>query len=307
MSASRVLFLGVGNMGAALAKTLQPTLNQPILLWNRTKDRPAIQSLTQQGAIFHQDVFLAAKQAEIIVICVLDYGTLHSILEPLNDRTVFSGKTIINLTNGTLKDATDAERWMKSYGASHYLDGAVMVTPQLVGTPQSLILYSGESQETFDTNVAKLVEPLGLAIYTGPDVGSAAANDLAALSTMYGMFAGFFTGIGLLKKQAANSGASGKIKTRVDSVIVPVLAALVPYLSLLAQTVDDQSYDENAGSPVGMQLVGIRNILKACEEEGVDASGLEALRSLVQRVVDSRGPDGSVAEVVRFTRGAKTI
>jgi hypothetical protein len=124
---------------------------------------------------------------------------------------------------------------------------------------------------------------------------------------MYGMFAGFFTGIGLLKKQAANSGASGKIKTRVDSVIVPVLAALVPYLSLLAQTVDDQSYDENAGSPVGMQLVGIRNILKACEEEGVDASGLEALRSLVQRVVDSRGPDGSVAEVVRFTRGAKTI
>ncbi|VUC23040.1 unnamed protein product [Clonostachys rosea] len=304
MSASRVLFLGLGNMGAALAKTLQTTLDQPILLWNRTKERPVIQDLVQNGATFHQDVLLAVKQAEIIVICVLNYSTLHSILDPLNDNTVFVGKTIINLTNGTLKDATEAEKWMKSHGVSLYFDGAVMVTPQLVGTSQSLILYSGESKESFDANIAKLVEPLGLAAYTGPDVASAAANDLAALSAMYGMFAGFFTGIGLLKKQAANSGAGGKIKTRVDTVMVPVLTAMVPYLSLLAQTIDDESYDENAGSPIGMQLVGLRNILKACKEEGVNPSGLDALGPLMQRVVDSRGPDGSVAEVARFTREA---
>lgn len=71
-----------------------------------------------------------------------------------------------------------------------------MIPPQLVGTEHAFILYSGETEESFTKNAAHVVSSLGFSQYTGPNLNPAAADDLAALSTMYGMFAGLFAGRG---------------------------------------------------------------------------------------------------------------
>jgi len=121
------------------------------------------------------------------------------------------------------------------------------------------------------------------------------------------MFSGAFIGIGLLKKQLAmaagkGDGAAAKVKVTpaVESVVVPVLTALVPYVGLIAKAVDEEAWDDDMGNPLGMQLAGVRNILQACKDEGVNGGALETLVGLMQKVVDERGGAGGVPEVARF-------
>lgn len=301
MSSPKILSVGLGNMGAALAQTLAKTnSNSTINVWNRTRDRPQVNKLIESGARFEPNLEEALRAAEVIIICLLDYDSIYSVLNPASSS--LAGKVVINLTNGTPRQANEAQEWMKRSGVKLYFDGAVMVTPQLVGTPQSFLLYSGETEETFRSAISDLVSPLGASLYVGEDVTTAATNDLAALAAMYGMFSGAFIGIGLLQRQLSKSSkdASKTTSRPVSQVIVPLLKALVPYVTLIASAVDGEAWDDSQGNPLGMQLAGVRNILQACKEEGVDGAGLEPLASLMQRVVDERGGDGGVAEISRL-------
>jgi hypothetical protein len=92
--------------------------------------------------------------------------------------------------------------------------------------------------------------------------------DVVALASMYGIFTGAFTGIALLQKGPGGGhreGGKAKAKPVVDQVVVPVLKALAPYVSLLAVMVDREEWMEDLGNPLAMQLVGVENIMKACE------------------------------------------
>lgn len=302
MSSSNILCLGLGNMGAALAQTLVRSNSElNISVWNRTRDRPQVKRLVEVGARFEPNLEDALNTNNVIVICLLDYESIYSVLTP--SSSALAGKVVVNLTNGTPRQSTEAEKWMKRSGVLQYFDGAVMVTPQLVGTPQSFLLYSGETEQVFRGAISDLVSPLGLSLYIGEDVTTAATNDLAALAAMYGMFSGAFIGIGLLKKQLSKSN-KGQTRTEtsraVGQVIVPLLKALVPYVSIIAGAVDEEAWDDSQGNPLGMQLTGVRNILQACKDEGVDGAGLEPLASLMQQVVDERGGDGGIAEIARL-------
>jgi hypothetical protein len=304
MPYQRVTCIGIGNMGAALASTLLKA-KSPLTIWNRTANRPQIASLVESGAEFEGNIESAiAKSDDVVILCVLDYDAIYHAFAPLDSsQTSLAGKTVVNLTNGTPREARKAEEWMKAHGAARYFDGGVMVTPQLVGTPHSFVVYSGESEDGF-SGVSKLLAPLGAAQYVGPDAGAAAIRDLAALAAMYGMFCGAFTGMGLLKKQKRQAGGEGEEETKVlpavEKVVVPLLTALVPYVSLLAKSIDEETWDDNMGNPLGMQLAGVKNIIRACEEEGVDGRGLEFLSSVMQKVVDERGGDGGVAVVGKY-------
>ncbi|KAK2616311.1 hypothetical protein QQS21_000745 [Conoideocrella luteorostrata] len=283
-----VTFLGIGNMGAALVTAFLKHNSKNVTVWNRTSARPEVRKVTEAGAIY-QPTLEAALASDIIVICVLDYDTIYRILEPIKlSSTALSSKTVINLTNGTPKQAQEMQAWIKARGAGCYFDGAVMVTPQLVGTEHSFLIYSGETEDAYNENVLEKFKSLGLSLYTGQDIKSAATDDLAALSTMYGMFAGAFAGISLIRKQV---GEDGKVSPSVNRVVVPLMKALVPYLSLIAETVDKQDWDNNLGNPLGMQVAGVKNILQAYKEDGVSGNALEGFLKVMQKTVDSKGGD----------------
>ena len=298
MSSSKILCVGVGNMGAALAGTLLRSGSKDISIWNRTSTRPQVKPLVDAGAKLELDLGSAITNSDVIIICLLDYPSVFEALTPF--ASALAGKVVVNLTNGTPRQSTEAQKWMSNNSVARYFDGAVMVTPQLVGGPQAFLVYSGETKDIFQTTVADLVSPLGSAVYVGEDVASAATNDLAALAAMYGMFSGAFIGMGLLKRQLAKTGggaAGTAVSPAVNKIVVPLLAALVPYVGLLAEAADKEDWDNDMGNPLGMQLTGVRNILQACEEEGVNGGGLDSIASFMQRLVDKRGGDGGVAEV----------
>lgn len=293
MALQRITFIGIGNMGLALAQTLQ-NAGHPITIWNRTRDRPQVNELVELGAEYVQDAGEAINQSEgIIIICVLDYNTVYKALDKVSS---FAGKTIVNLTNGSPKQVTTAEGWFKQREATQYFDGAVMATPDLVGTPHSLLVYSGESEDSF-TSLKPLLAPLGAAHYESPDSGSASRLDLAALAAMYGMFSGAFVGMALLKRQKSlsDSEEESKVSPGVSKIMIPFLTAIVPYIELLAKSMDEKAWDDSLGNPLGMQATALQGILQACKEEGVDGGALESLSNNFQRAVKEQGGDGGIA------------
>lgn len=302
-----VTSIGIGNMGAALATALLKSDTPPTLtIWNRTANRPQVQALTSAGASFEPSLAAAIARSDIIIICVLDYASLTSILAPLETTAPhpLTNKTIINLTNGTPRQARAISAHLKSLGCAAYFDGGIMVTPQLVGTPSSFVILSGESEAQYQaSSVPALLKPIGAAQYVAADAGAASLYDVAALAGMYGMFMGAFTGIALLKKQKRDEGqgADGvKAKTATDGVMVPMLTALVPYVSMLAENVDKEDWMNDMGNPLAMQLAGVKNIMQACEEEGVDGSGLGFLAQLMERAVGEGFGEGGVPVVGKY-------
>jgi 6-phosphogluconate dehydrogenase (decarboxylating) len=308
MVTSSVTCIGIGNMGSAMAQALL-NAKTPVTLWNRTPDRPQVTALVAAGATFNASIDRAIDNSDIILICVLDYDAIRRIIKAVQSPSVLQGKTIVNLTNGTPRDAREMDAWAKSQGAK-YLDGGIMVTPQLVGTPHSFVLLSGEDEGLFSARngVGEVLAPLGNIQYVSSDAGAAATQDLAALAAMYGMFYGAFVGMGLLKKQKPEAGdrddgrGRAKVTPAVDNVVIKVLTALVPYLHGIAESTDQETWSDNMGNPLDMQLAGVQNIINACKEEGVDTQLFESLRSFMQQAVDDSWGNGGVAVVGKYMR-----
>ncbi|KAH7116274.1 hypothetical protein EDB81DRAFT_873275 [Dactylonectria macrodidyma] len=239
-------FLGLGNM---------------VTIWNRTAARPQVRAAVEAGAILEADVQSAISRNSIIVICLLDYSSINTALADI-PAPALEGKTIVNLTN------------VASHSAKHYFDGAVMVTPQMIGGPQSFFVVSGETLEAFKP-IASFLEPLGRPEYLGTAIDAAARYDLAALSSMYGMFSGMFVAMALLKNG----------HTTTDEKLEPVY---------------DKAWDDNLGNPIGMQAQALRNILEACRDDRMDDGFLKNLTTAMEGVVKDRGENGGIAVIGEY-------
>ncbi|KAH6616063.1 hypothetical protein B0J18DRAFT_484919 [Chaetomium sp. MPI-SDFR-AT-0129] len=322
--------IGIGNMGAALATALLNASSDPqkptsLTIWNRTPNRPQVTALITAGAHFEPSLPAAIAHSSILLLCLFDYDAITAAFSLLQhpESSPLAGKTIINLTNGTPNEARAMETYMKRLGAAAYFDGGIMVTPQLVGTPASFVILSSGSSESgsqpeagvFETDIAPVLKPIGAIQYvSSSDAGAASLYDVAALAAMYGMFMGAFTGIALLKRGLRRSTVQGgedekeggeeklaAAKPATDAVTVPLLAALVPYVSLLAAGADKEDWlEDDMGNPLAMQAAGMRNILRACEEEGVDGSGMRFISELMDRAVQEGLGAGAVTAISKY-------
>ncbi|KAH6892645.1 hypothetical protein B0T10DRAFT_594501 [Thelonectria olida] len=288
-------FLGLGNMGSALVQALLKASNK-VTIWNRTTARPQVRDAVKAGAILEEDVRSAISRNNTIVICLLDYSSINTALADI-PASALEGKSIVNLTNGTPKQAREMADWVASHSAKHYFDGAVMVTPQMIGGSQSFFVVSGETPEAFKP-IASLLEPLGRPEYLGTGIDAAARYDLAALSSMYGMFSGMFVAMALLKK--GHTTADEKLEPVVSGSLNPFLGALMPYTGLIARSWDDQSWDDNLGNPIGMQAKALKNILEACRDDGMDDGFLKNLTKAMDGVVKDRGENGGIAMIGQY-------
>ena len=74
---TRVAFLGLGTMGAAMAANVARA-GLPLTVWNRTSGRAT--ALVEAGASEASSPAEAARQADVIVICVSDTPDVESVL-----------------------------------------------------------------------------------------------------------------------------------------------------------------------------------------------------------------------------------
>src|ERR1044071_8482335 len=92
-----VTILGMGAMGRALACSLV-TAGRSVTGWNRTPGWSVAGVATAFSAAD------AVASSPVVVACVVDNAALHSFLTP----EMTSGRTLVNLTNGTPAQARAA-------------------------------------------------------------------------------------------------------------------------------------------------------------------------------------------------------
>lgn len=287
-----VAVLGLGSMGAALAHIF---LNEgfDVHAWNRTRERKEVVDVVQAGAKAADSPQTAIQNAHVIIICVVNYDAIYSMFQDMPKEDL-ADKTIVNLTNGTSKEARAMSGWAKERNVSTYFDGGIMATPPTVGTKEAFIFYSGEAKAKLD-EIEEFIKPLGRIGYVGEDAGAAALYDLALLSGMYGMLGGAMTAIALLSKTASSDHKPSSV---VEASLIPWIQALLPSLTSIAQRIESQDFRAH-GHPNGMRYSSLSNLLQACADEGVESGALAFLTEAVGSSVREGHGDMGFAHVAR--------
>ena len=205
----------------------------------------------------------------MVVVCVVDYAAVRSFLSPAD----VEGRTVVNLTNGTPRQARDASL---AFGSS-YVDGGIMAVPRMIGLPGSLVLYSG-SASAFSL-ARPVLEAFGEARFLGEDPGRAALCDLALLSGMYGMFGGVYHALALTASE--------------DLDVRPMLKA---WLSAMLAVLPDG--EDKTDSNLAMQAAAYVNLLDASRDQGVRTDLVAPMGDLLTRGAAAE-PGTSLVDLLR--------
>ncbi len=136
---SDITVIGLGLMGAALARAIQRA-GHDLTVWNRSpaKMRPFI----DDGVAGAPDVVSAITASPVILICIDNYAVTDTMLQSEGILPLLSGRTVVQLSTGTPKEARAASEWMVARDGA-YLDGAILAGPKSIGTDGAQILLSG--------------------------------------------------------------------------------------------------------------------------------------------------------------------
>jgi 3-hydroxyisobutyrate dehydrogenase-like beta-hydroxyacid dehydrogenase len=283
-----VSVIGLGAMGSALASTFLDR-GHAVTVWNRTPVKA--DPLVARGAVRAPAVADAVAAGGLVVVCVLDYAAAGAVLDEA--AGALGGRAVVNLTNGTPAQARALARRMADRGA-RYVDGGIMAVPPMIGSPEALLLLSGDG-DAFEAHRGAL-SGLGGLTWLGADPGHACLYDLALLAGMYGLFAGFL-------QATAMVGSERVAASDFLALLAPWIEAMAGLLPDLARQVDDRDYAADGGSNLAMQAVGVENILQAARDQGVGTELLEPMLSLMRRrVADGFGGDDvpGLIELIRF-------
>ncbi|MER6995227.1 NAD(P)-binding domain-containing protein [Streptomyces sp. NPDC000410] len=276
MSKQPVTVIGLGNLGHVVAETFLAQ-GHPTTVWNRSPAKA--DALVARGAVRADTVAEAVAAGELVVVVVLDQDVARELLTPAADA--LKGKALLNVTSGIPESVRELADWVTGHGAA-YLAGAVYAVPQTVGTDEAFVLLSG-SRETYDSYLPQL-RLLGDPVYVGEAAELASVYDVALLSGMYGMFAGFFQAVAL-------GGSAGIEAARITGLLVRWLKEATPILPAFAEEIDAGNYATET-SNLDINATGLAHILTATRQQGVGTELLAPLQALFdQQIAAGHGGD----------------
>jgi len=180
---SDITVIGLGLMGSALARTIHRA-GHNLTVWNRSPEK--MQPFIDDDIAAAPDEASAINASPIILICIDNYDVTFSLLNTEAIAPLLAGRTIVQLSTGTPREALDAAEWMKRHDVS-YLDGAILAGPNDIGTVSGQILLCGD--EVAYTKAGQILGCLGEDVrYLGSNFRAASALDLAWLCDSYGRF-----------------------------------------------------------------------------------------------------------------------
>lgn len=214
--------LGTGRMGSALARALLRA-GYRTTVWNRTKQKA--EPLAAIGATVAASVLEAVDAAQIIIVNVSDYSATAALLRGDAVASAVRGKLVVELTSGTPQGAREAGHWCIERGAD-YLDGAILATPDFIGTDGGTILISGP-RRAFDSTEAMFRALGGNVQHIGEGLGLANSLDSAVLGLMWGALFGTLHAIAVCQAEGIDLGELARQWTATAPVIEGLVADLI--------------------------------------------------------------------------------
>jgi 3-hydroxyisobutyrate dehydrogenase-like beta-hydroxyacid dehydrogenase len=283
-----VSMLGLGAMGSALAAALLDA-GRSVTVWNRTPGRAA--ELTTRGARGADSAREAVTASPVVVACLLKYDSVRDTLGPVADE--LRGRTLLNVTTTTPNESRQLASWAAEFGIT-YLDGAIMAVPAMIGAREGQIFYSG-SRQAFDT-LLPILDVWATSEFHGEDAGRASLVDLAMLSGMYQMFAGFIHG-------AAMVAPMGMSASEFAARQAPFLSAMTHGLAGFAEVIDGGDY--TVPGQQSLDFSDLSHIVRASEEQDVDPAPIAGVQVLISRQIDAGHGREGFARIYESLRAAR--
>jgi 3-hydroxyisobutyrate dehydrogenase-like beta-hydroxyacid dehydrogenase len=190
--ASHVSVLGLGNMGAALARAFLAH-GRTVTVWNRTPTKA--EALAKAGAIAASSAAEAIAASPVTVVCAIDKAASGSFMRSAEVAVSVNGRTIVDVSTGSATDARIAAELLRAAGAK-YIDGGILCYPRDIGKTDTVILYSGNA-EGFQQHRNTLAILAGAQRHLGEEPGAAATVYLALWSFYFGGLTAYFEGAAL--------------------------------------------------------------------------------------------------------------
>lgn len=285
-----ISILGTGHMGSALASALLRA-GYSTTVWNRTaeKTRP----LAAAGAAVAASAQEAVEAAEIIIVNVTDYSTTVALLRNGDVASAIRGKLIIELTSGTPHGAREAAEWFAGHGAS-YLDGAIMATPDFIGTDAGTLLISGP-KHAFDASEGMLGALGGNVQHVGEEPGRANALDSALLALMWGALFGALNAIAVCQAEEIDLGELARQWTATAPVADGLVADLIKRTNAGRFVSDDETL-----SSISPHHSSLQHLLQLMEARRIDRSVVDGYDTIFKRAIAAGHEHDDFAALSQF-------
>jgi 3-hydroxyisobutyrate dehydrogenase-like beta-hydroxyacid dehydrogenase len=285
--ANKVMVIGLGSMGSALAMALLKN-DYEVTVWNRTASK--VEPLLKAGAIQADSVSEGVGANNLIVVCVSNYEDTKLLLEGCGD---LSDKTFIQLTTASASEAKTMETWAIQKGGL-YLDGEILLGPSNIGTKEAILVVAG-SQDAW-----RISEPVvkclgGDSRYLGENVAEPTALSAAAILPMLGGIMGMIQGIQLVEKEGMDVGKC-----------VDIIADLFES--------GDQCDIRRQGNAIARNTFGdsdeaietweavCSRLLEGYANQGINVELLRLMRDLLKRAIEAGYGGEEVAAVIKVMR-----
>lgn len=286
---AKIAVVGTGRMGSALAAAFLGRGHE-VSVWNRTPERA--RPLVEQGAKLAGDVHAAVSGAELVVGIVSDYEVSDRQLRAAEVTAALRGKTLVQLASGSPSQARAGAAWARAHGVS-YLDGAIMATPELIGKPESTILYAGE-RALFEQTRPLLELLAGTTAHVGEDPGHASALDSGLLVYMWGALFGALQG-------AAVSQAEGIPLESYLAFTKGLLPVTDAFTVELIERVMTQHYNDTQAT-LDTHHGALQHALEICRERALDRTIPEAFDRVIKRGLERKLGGLDFAALVQLMR-----
>ncbi|WP_428698908.1 NAD(P)-dependent oxidoreductase [Stappia sp.] len=272
-----ISIIGTGRMGSALARTLLRA-GYPTTVFNRSRSKA--EALAGDGAVVAQSMVEAVSVSDIVIVNVSVYEATGELFKADEADRALAGKTVIELTSGTPDGARTSATWFGEQGA-RFLDGAILASPDLIGTPTGAILVSGPRQ-TFETVKGVLDVLSENTQHVGEDPGLANALDSAVLALMWGALFGALNAVSVCRAENIALAELGRQWT----VTTPVVGGLVADLIARAD-VGRYKADDDTLASVSPHYGAFRHLLELMETRNIDRSIVLGYDAIFQRAISA--------------------
>ena len=284
---SDVTVVGLGAMGTALAQTLIGA-GHNVTVWNRSPEKMG--PLVARGARGPSNFGEAVASSSRVIVCIPDYQTTRELFEQPDITPLLNGRTVVQLSTGTPKEAKESEKWFKGLGAS-YLDGAILCWPGNIGTPSGLILVAGQEQ-VFESCRTDLQHLAGDLRYLGSNIGAASTLDLAFLSRLVGVIFGSIHGALVCESEG--------VPVSAFTALLPENDRAVP----LTQTINEGSFASvsKGGATVDVASSAVTRIRQHANDAGINSELPDLLCDWVKRAQEAGYGSEETAAVIKVIR-----
>lgn len=290
---TKLAVLGAGRMGSALVRA-SVRAGHDTHVWNR--DRAKLAPLVAAGAHAAETAHAAAAAADVVIVMVSDRTVGRAIVESAAMAAALRGRLLVDLTSGTPREARDRAAWTAAHEIEA-LDGAVMVTPDLVGTPRCMVLYDG-SRERLRRHEA-LLGFGGRAVHVGTAPGQAAALDAALITSMWGALFGALQGAAVCQTEGLEVTRYAEFVEALREVTQSAVAGTLARVAAGRFTADDATK-----ATVAVHHAGVKHLLALCDDRGLSRALPAAFDQLLAAAVRDGHAADELAVIARFMQGA---